>query len=464
MQRIWLWSFLALLSFFGAICFLPIFLFFYKSQIAFLSYDFASLTLLFVLLASLTLWKTFSVWRQKHFQKNNSSKTKSNSEKSFFAETVNQLVRKLDDERKAADRRAETAEEISRRVIEGLPSGLLVFDPQGFIKLSNPKIYELFRFPQPVEGVSFRKAFENLPLLQKLIQTTIADGKTFRSEIVADNDTSNRRQFGVTVAPLDSGGGSALGALCLLTDITEISQIREQLAVKQNLASLGEMAAGITHEFKNSLAAIQTYAQFWQTTENDPQRINAAKSLLTEVNNLSETVIAFLDFARPQKLSLSDADAEILISDAISELNLMFTELKISVSLRGDFGLIKCDEILLTRVFINLLKNAAESISAAEIDRSIQIIGEKTFDSSKCGWQTIKFQDSGAGIREEDLPFLFVPFFSTKANGHGVGLALAHRIVSEHGGSLIAENYPAGGAVLICKLPLAEVDEFPIND
>lgn len=455
MQKIWLWSFLAIFSFSLAICLVPVLLI-YKSQIVFLPPDFASLVILFTLLVSLSLWKIFSLSRRKHFQTANRVKKKPDSEKSFFADTVNQFVRKLDEDRKAAAQRAESAEELSRRVIEGLPSGLLVFDAEGFIKLANPTIYDLFEFDQIVEGASYRKTFEDFPALQLLIKESIENGKTFRSESVPFNKGSIRRQFGVTVAPLVSFDNNGLGALCLLTDITQINEMREQLAVKQNLASLGEMAAGITHEFKNSLAAIQTYAQFWQTTENDETRKKAAASLLSEINNLSETVVAFLDFARPQKLSLSDSSSKDLISEAVFELNHLFVELKIAVSMKGEFARIKCDEILLGRVFINLLKNSAESFTAKQLNRKIEIIGEKTYDSNKSGWLLIRFQDSGAGIKEEHLPFLFVPFFSTKTQGHGVGLALAQRIVNEHGGVLSAENLTEGGAVMTCKLPLYE--------
>jgi signal transduction histidine kinase len=214
------------------------------------------------------------------------------------------------------------------------------------------------------------------------------------------------------------------------------------------------MAAGITHEFKNSLAAMQSYAQYWQTIESDENSKSAAKSLLSEVNSLSETVAAFLNFAKPQNLTLSDAFTKNLIDESIIELGHLFQQSKTAISVKGDFYTIKCDEILLVRVFINLLINATESFDELQTSREIQIIGEKNSDSNNKNWQTIKFQDSGVGIKDEHLPFLFVPFFSTKPTGHGIGLALAYRIVNEHGGSLTAENNSQGGTTFTCKLPL----------
>jgi signal transduction histidine kinase len=462
MQRIWLLSLAAVLSFALFLCLFPLFLLFKKSQIVFSMPDSATATLLLTLLVSLTLWKTASTRRRRRFQKSGKRAKPRDAESSFYAETLDQFVKKLDFDRKTADKRAETAEELSRRVVEGLPSGLIVFDAGGLVNLANPQIYNLFAIEKKIEGVSFEKVFENLPILQTYIREVLTNGKTFRSQTITFlNDKNVRRQLGVTAAPLESSQDYQFGALCLLTDITEINELREQIAVKHNLASLGEMAAGITHEFKNSLAAIQSYAQFWQSVESDENSESAARMLLSEVNNLSQTVAAFLNFAKPQKLSLSDANSKDLVEESIADLqpsiaNENEKNEKIVISVEGDFYTIKCDEILLVRVFINLLINAAESFAELQTKKEIKIIGEKTLDSNNKNWQTIKFQDSGAGIKEEHLPFLFVPFFSTKTTGHGIGLALANRIVNEHGGRLTAENNLHGGTTFTCKLPLSD--------
>src|SRR6185295_16350260 len=126
-----------------------------------------------------------------------------------------------------------------------------------------------------------------------------------REELETMTAEGHTRRLGATVAPIDlSPERGPRGALCLLTDITEVTQLREQVALKNNLESLGEMSAGLAHEFKNAIAALQGYVQLLQSLELDEKGGIVAASLLNEVRNLSEMVTSFLNFARPQPLQL----------------------------------------------------------------------------------------------------------------------------------------------------------------
>src|SRR5205814_3809429 len=125
--------------------------------------------------------------------------------------------------------------------------------------------------------------------------------------------TETAKRLGATVAPIDPASESgSRGALCLITDITEVTRLREQVALKRNLESLGEMSAGLAHEFKNAIAALHGYAQFLQSVVHDERGRTAASALLQEVRNLSEMVTAFLNFARPQPLQLEDISLDEL--------------------------------------------------------------------------------------------------------------------------------------------------------
>src|SRR5438552_17990310 len=136
-----------------------------------------------------------------------------------------------------------------------------------------------------------------------------------REEIEASNGSGQPKRLGATVAPIDPSESGSRGALCLLTDITEVSRLREQVALKRNLESLGEMSAGLAHEFKNAMAALHGYAQFLQSTDRDERGQAAAAGLLQEVRSLSEMSTAFLNFARPQPLQLEDVSLVELINE-----------------------------------------------------------------------------------------------------------------------------------------------------
>jgi signal transduction histidine kinase len=209
----------------------------------------------------------------------------------------------------------------------------------------------------------------------------------------------------------------------LLTDITEITELREQVALKRNLESLGEMSAGLAHEFKNAIATLHGYAQLLDSVE-----------LLNEVRNLSSMVTAFLNFARPQSLQIEEVSLNELVQDCRTEL----ANEKILIDSTDEI-VVRADERMLRQAVINLLRNAAEASPGSVL----VVIRSKT----------VEVRDTGPGIPEDHLSKIFIPFFTTKAKGHGIGLALAHRIVTEHGGTLTAANSPTGGAVFTIKLP-----------
>jgi len=266
--------------------------------------------------------------------------------------------------------------------------------------------------------------------------------------------------LGATIAPVDPASESgARGALCLVTDITEVSRLREQVALKKNLESLGEMSAGLAHEFKNAMAALHGYAQFLQTVEQDEQGRSATEALLQEVRSLSEMTTSFLNFARPQTLQLEDVPIDELLNECVRELRPLFESRNIqcvrspTVRKGNDATVVHADTRMLRQTLLNLLRNAAEAIPDEQNDRrviietSVEAAGAKPF-------AVISISDTGNGIAPSDLHKIFIPFFTTKSHGHGVGLALAHRVITEHGGTLSATSSPPGGAVFTVRLPL----------
>jgi len=114
---------------------------------------------------------------------------------------------------------------------------------------------------------------------------------------------------------------------------------------------------------------------------------------------------------------------------------------------------VRADERMLRQALLNLLRNGAEAINEDATDRQVSVrrSEESTEDGGK--WAVIEIEDTGTGIPPADLERIFIPFFTTKASGHGVGLALAHRVVTQHGGTLTASNSAAGGAMFRVRLP-----------
>ncbi len=248
---------------------------------------------------------------------------RSQDEGEFVLETFQSVVAQLQKQREVleelrteASKRAASAEQFSDRIVASVPSGLIAFDGNGRSIVINAPGRALLEVDGGVLGQPVGTLLQNLPQLAQMVQQCLQTGTLYRREEI-EVVTGDRlpRRLGATVAPINiSVEQNERGALCLLTDITEVTQLREQVALKKNLESLGEMSAGLAHEFKNAIAALQGYVQLLQNLELNDRGQAVAASLLGEVRNLSEMVTSFLNFARPQPLQLDEVDVNELIA------------------------------------------------------------------------------------------------------------------------------------------------------
>jgi signal transduction histidine kinase len=166
-------------------------------------------------------------------------------------------------------------------------------------------------------------------------------------------------------------------------------------------------------------------------------------------------VTAFLDFARPQPLHLEEVDLKELIADCRTELEPLFQELEVNLVVASDGVLsVRADERMLRLALQNLMRNAAEAIPREQPERAVTVRATKEADSNGKTFAVIEVRDTGTGIPPAQLQKIFIPFYTTKPKGHGVGLALTHRVITEHGGTLTAANAVDGGAVFTIKIPL----------
>jgi signal transduction histidine kinase len=358
----------------------------------------------------------------------------------------------------ARDRaRAASAEKFSERIVASVPSGLVAFDASGLATVVNAPARALFEAKDgESEGQSVRELLGNSPDLAEMVERCLQTGEVYRREEVMTTGANGQvKRLGATVAPIDLTlqPEGARGALCLLTDLTEVLQLREQVALKRNLESLGEMSAGLAHEFKNALATLHGYAQLMQNLKLDEGGQEASTALLQEVRHLSEMVTAFLNFARPQPLDLADVSLPELIEDCTLELRVLYDERRVGLKLEGDFADVKADERMLRQALLNLIRNAAEAIGEESKVRRVELRGSHQRDATGKAWAIIEIRDTGCGLQPNDLQRIFIPFFTTKSTGHGVGLALAHRVITDHGGTLTAANAPEGGAIFTIRLP-----------
>src|SRR3954468_17655972 len=244
------------------------------------------------------------------------------SDIAFSLAAYNGVIQKLKEQESELQRlrqsergRAATSESVSEAVLSNLASGVLLFANTGMVRQANPSARGILGFGV-LFGMHARDIFGRVTAVRRegmgesspdalieAIDQCLRHGLPFR-RIEADYQTPSgeRRVLGITVSPVRGTQGEALGAACLISDLTEITDLGRQMRDRDKMSALGEMSAGIAHEFKNSLATISGYAQML-TRENDAATTQQfAGKIVGETQNLSRVVTDFLNFARPQEM------------------------------------------------------------------------------------------------------------------------------------------------------------------
>jgi signal transduction histidine kinase len=375
----------------------------------------------------------------------------------FVTASMQAVIQKLRDQEKELAQlhlrekeRAQQTERLSEAVTRNMPAGLLVVNSSGLVASSNPAAESALG----IRAMAFHRYTDVLgpdtPLVRMLAEC-LEHGATFRREQVEyTTPEHDLRQLGVTISPISTKPGEISGALCLLSDLTELAALQKQIQVKESLAALGELSAGIAHEFKNALATISGYAQMIRTeAENDDVRENSER-ILDQTRAITHVVTEFLKFARPLAIADEEVAAELLVERVATELRESFPSVPISIE--GDFAEITGDEGLLRQALLNLMRNAVEAAGGQAFGARVTVHGSKEHSAAKLT-QRISIADNGPGIPQEDLPKVFLPFFTTKAQGTGLGLAIVQKIIVQHGGTVEARNLSEGGAEFVVWLP-----------
>ncbi len=335
---------------------------------------------------------------------------------------------------------------LSDHITSRMPSGLIVVDRNGNIVAHNPASERIFEGSLG-RSSRFCDLVRESQALQDLVDRCLNSGEVFtRIEFNAPIRTDVDKRIGINLSPITSETGSIEGAICLLSDLTEIVELHNRIKLKENFAALGEMSAGIAHEFKNSLATIVGYAQM-STAETDVATVQGyAREIHKESLALSHMVTDFLNFARPVMASIDEVDLAELLSNTIADMkNLRPGNYEVRFNSSGKV-VVPCDPTLMRQSFLNLLINAAEALDRNGV---IQV----SVDALKGRAARIVIQDNGHGMPEDVAGKVFIPFFTTKPHGTGLGLALVQKIVLAHNGRIELRSAPGKGTKFTVTLP-----------
>ena len=376
-------------------------------------------------------------------------------ETALLSAALQEAVVKLRAQERATAARAEASERLSGEIISSLTSGLLVVGLTGAIRILNPAGRRILAVPESLTPEEYQRTERERPLFEVIDECLRRQTAIVRRAVVLREDLESGHgvtHLGVGVSPLSDEHRQLHGAICLFTDLTAVMDLEEQLRLKDSLATVGELTAGIAHEFRNGLATIQGYSKLFDLTALPEAYRPYVEGIRAETESLSQVVTNFLQFARPEQLTLTEVDLRAICERAADEIRPDARALGGDVEVRGEFGVVEGDEVLLRQAFSNLLRNALEACIGGPVPPHI-VIQSDLDPAAKLS--RLAVNDNGPGIAPPLRERVFRPFFTLKRNGTGLGLALVQKIIVFHNGRIVVGTSPDGGASLQITLPTA---------
>lgn len=356
----------------------------------------------------------------------------------FAVESFEKVIKELKKKERLLERlysksraKADSLERFTRHILENIPTGVFSFDKRGRIIYSNDAGRKI------LNGIS-KRAFKPLVL------AALERGKTYLSKELKLPDG---RYLGVSSSILKDKKGKTTGVTVLFRDITEMKKLEEEVSFKEKMAALGEMSAGLAHEFRNSLASILGYAKLLKrnlkSTVQEPYII----SLIEECLSMESTIRQFLDFSKPEKIQIEEFDLGRLLGEVVRSFEELALKKRISLKkqLPKKSLIFSGDRQLLRRAFINVIQNGIE---ATRKSGEINIVL-----SEKDGEYEVKIEDNGVGIKKDMKDRVFTPFFTTKKSGTGLGLSIVQKIVAAHKGRISLNSAHRRGTTVSITLP-----------
>jgi len=372
-----------------------------------------------------------------------------------LTETFNHMAGELEERRLSLlttlDQLQESRQEIlderdfKESVLESISSAILTFDTSGGLTSSNGTAVRFLGSSWPV-GSHYSTVFSNWDGLPARIARSLTEGTGYGREPLKLHRESGIRHFDLGIFPIGQEGNR--GITVTLRDETVREELREETIRLDRLASLGRLAAGISHEIRNPLTGVTLLLDDLHDraalAKIDREMLGRAMSEIERVERLVASLVSFASPPRAEfRMGLLDETVQDVAMLLTSACQRQKVELKLDCKRLPPFLF---DQDKIRQAVLNLLKNAQEALPDGGV------ITLKL--TSESGYAVLRVADSGPGIAEADLPLLFEPFFTRKGAGTGLGLSITRRIAEEHGGSVSAENQPEQGACFTIRLPM----------
>lgn len=355
-------------------------------------------------------------------------------------------------------------------LVGSIRSGLVAIDETGALAALNDAAHRLLgcrgERADAVIGQDCRDVLAGQPaLLDRLLETLDGHEAPGRAELsLVGREDRPGPTIGYTSAPVRDEQGAIRGAVLQFRDLSPYERRAEQERLRDRLAALGEMAAGMAHEIRNPLAGMEILTGLLRRRLGEqPEELALVHELSAEIRHAAQTVTESLEFVRPVALRCDVVDPIELLEESLAKARL---RVPFAGDVERDYADLlpetHADGERLESVLTNLMVNAMEAMEDAKSDPrwlrlGVRVERGEDVDAGAERDPELVFSiaDAGPGIPEELRERVFYPFFTTKEAGTGVGLAQAQKIIAGHGGRLELTADPRGGALFRVRLPVS---------
>jgi PAS domain S-box-containing protein len=359
-------------------------------------------------------------------------------------------------------RTLEQVKSLARNILGSIPSGILTINRDGQVTAINPAAEKVLHLnaSQALGQHYFGLFKEGDPIRELLTRALTRSHYELDQDISYSAGISKPITVRVMTSELKDPHRENAGVLLLLKDVSELLVLEQQLRRSEKLSALHTLSAGVAHEIRNPLSAVDLNLHLLEQELPDQQRSDPEVTkyldiLNVEVQRLKDILDNFMRFSRPLPLKLEQVHLTEVIQHILKLLEHEAHEKKVrfEADIPHDLPVVRGDETALSQVFLNIIINAIQSMPQGGVLKVSARVKDEGGSPSVEMW----FSDTGDGVTKKDLARLFEPFYSTKEQGSGLGLAIAYRIVEDHQGTIHVESQEGTGTTVFVQLPCSEV-------
>ncbi len=343
-------------------------------------------------------------------------------------------------------------------IINSISNGVITTDLRGqILSINNSAKFILNIAPKKnYINNNIKQVLNKLDKKETVLQALARKENLLNLESILCLDDGSERTLIISISVLNNTNNEIIGFVISADDISEKKILERQVQRNEQLAALGELAAGLAHEIKNPLTSIKGFSQILPNKLDDKKFLLKFSNIIkTESDRLNKIIEGLLQFARPKGEKLENHLIEKIINNVLDLMRFQLNKNNIKVNIElTDMPKVYCDQNQIQQVFINIILNAIQAMpDKGKLTVRNELLVRKSPENLFYEFNAVYISDIGPGIPEKHREKLFNPFYTTKSKGTGLGLSISYRIISEHKGFIEVFSKVGKGTTFVIYLP-----------